>query len=61
MEPKGAMQVIQAEVPLRSMFGYATEMRSMSQGRASFSMKFKEYAPVQPKVEQDILKKLGRI
>jgi len=61
MSPKGtAGQVIKAEAPLMTMFGYATDLRSMSQGRASFSMEFLEYSPVPPKVEQEIMTSLGR-
>ncbi len=60
MSPKGAGQVIKAEAPLMTMFGYATDLRSMSQGRASFSMEFLEYSPVPPKVEQEIMTHLGR-
>ena len=53
-------QVIQAEVPLAQLFGYATDIRSLSQGRAFFSMEFLEYASVPPKVRVEILHKLGR-
>jgi elongation factor G len=60
MHPKPGGQSIMAEVPLATLFGYATEIRSLSQGRASFSMEFQEYAPVPPKVEAEILHKLGR-
>ena len=61
MNPKqGGGQNIEAEVPLATLFGYATEIRSLSQGRASFSLEFQEYAPMPPKVEAEILKKLGR-
>jgi elongation factor G len=58
--PKPGGQVIQAEAPLASLFGYATELRSLTQGRASFSMEFQEYSPLPPKVEAEILAKLGR-
>ncbi|MBX7230869.1 MAG: elongation factor G [Bdellovibrionales bacterium] len=60
MEPKGDLQIISAEIPLMKLFGYATDIRSMSQGRASFSMVFLQYAPVPPKVESEILTQLGR-
>jgi elongation factor G len=56
----GGGQVISAEVPLATLFGYATDIRSLSQGRASFSMEFLEYAVVPPKVKSEILTKLGR-
>jgi elongation factor G len=60
MSPKTGGQVIQAEAPLAALFGYATDIRSLSQGRATFSMEFLQYAPVPPKVEAEILNKLGR-
>lgn len=56
----GGGQVITADAPLATLFGYATDVRSLSQGRASFSMEFLEYAPVPPKVRAEILQKLGR-
>lgn len=56
----GGGQVIQAEAPLASLFGYATDIRSLSQGRASFSMEFLEYAIVPPKIKTEILHKIGR-
>jgi elongation factor G len=57
---QGGGQVISAEAPLASLFGYATDVRSLSQGRANFSMEFLEYAIVPPKVRADILHKMGR-
>lgn len=60
MAPRGKLQVVQAEMPLQTMFGYATDLRSISQGRASFSMEFLEYASVPPKVENEILARMGR-
>lgn len=56
----GQGQVVSAEVPLAQLFGYATDIRSLSQGRAFFSMEFLEYAPVPAKVKTEILHKLGR-
>jgi elongation factor G len=56
----GGGQVIHAEVPLAKLFGYATDVRSLSQGRASFSIVFLEYAPVPAKVKEEILTHLGR-
>jgi elongation factor G len=56
----GGGQVINAEAPLANLFGYATDVRSLSQGRASFSMEFLEYAVVPPKVKAEILQRLGR-
>lgn len=43
ISPRGAMQTIRALVPLAEMFGYVTQLRSMSQGRASYAMKFSRY------------------
>lgn len=51
-------QVISAEVPLATMFGYATQLRSMSQGRAMFSMEFQRYENVSSQVQTEILEKL---
>jgi elongation factor G len=41
--PKGAVSEIKAKVPLRAMFGYSTDLRSITQGRATFSMQFHTY------------------
>jgi len=46
MEPRLGVQLITAEVPLAMMFGYSTDLRSESQGRATYSMQFAHYAPV---------------
>jgi elongation factor G len=56
----GGGQIINAEAPLATLFGYATDIRSLSQGRASFSMEFLEYAVVPPRVKTEVLQKLGR-
>ena len=56
----GGGQVIAAEAPLATLFGYATDLRSLTQGRASFSMEFLEYAVTPPKVKDEILTRLGR-
>ena len=60
MTARGSSQVIQAEVPLATMFGYATDLRSLTQGRATFSMEFDRYSALPPKVAQDVLTKMGR-
>ncbi|MNC66848.1 Elongation factor G 1 [compost metagenome] len=52
-----AGKVIRAEVPLGEMFGYATSMRSMTQGRASFSMEFTRYAEAPASIADAIVKK----
>jgi elongation factor G len=50
-------KIIKAEVPLAEMFGYATDLRSMSQGRATYSMEFGHYAQVPPNVAESVIKK----
>ena len=50
---------IDVEVPLSEMFGYATELRSMSQGKAEFTMEFAKYEPVPKMVGEDLQKKYG--
>jgi elongation factor G len=52
---RGMAKVIQAEVPLAAMFGYATELRSMTQGRASYSMEPSHYARVPKNVADEII------
>ena len=52
----GNAQAVRAHVPLGEMFGYATELRSATQGRGVFSMEFDHYAPVSQSVAQEILK-----
>lgn len=60
MEDTPAGKVIRAEVPLGEMFGYATDVRSMSQGRASYSMEFVRYAEVPASVAEGIVARQGR-
>jgi elongation factor G len=61
MNPKQlGSQQIDSEVPLTTMFGYATDLRSITQGRAHFTMTFIEYRPVPKKVEDEILARIGR-
>ncbi len=59
MEERGNTRVIEAEVPLSELFGYTTELRSMSQGRASSVMEPCKYAPVPAQVKQAILEEVG--
>ena len=54
MTERGGAKVVKALVPLASMFGYATSLRSMSQGRASSTMEFDHYAEVPKNIEQQI-------
>lgn len=55
MKDRGSAKVIDAQVPLAAMFGYATQLRSMSQGRASYSMEFLKYEEVPKNVEREIV------
>ncbi|OGH71018.1 MAG: translation elongation factor G [Candidatus Magasanikbacteria bacterium RIFCSPHIGHO2_02_FULL_51_14] len=55
MTDRGQSKVVRALVPLAEMFGYATSLRSMTQGRASYSMEFKKYMEVPKNVEQLII------
>lgn len=55
MGQRGQMKIVNAMVPLASMFGYATALRSMSQGRANYSMEFDHYAEVPGNVAKDII------
>lgn len=50
-----ALKEINAEIPLAAMFGYATQLRSMSQGRANYSMEFSHYAEVPGNIAQEIM------
>ena len=57
MEESPAGKIIKAEVPLAEMFGYSTDVRSMSQGRATYSMEFSKYAEVPPNVAEAIIRR----
>ena len=57
MEPRGNAQVITARVPLSEMFGYATDVRSMSQGRATYTMQFLRYEEVPKSLAESIVSK----
>ena len=54
MDSRPAAQVIEARVPLAEMFGYATDLRSMTQGRATYTMQFSHYEPVPAAVSEEI-------
>jgi elongation factor G len=54
MEAHAGAQVIAAQVPLSEMFGYATDLRSMTQGRATFTMQFSHYEPVPQPISEEI-------
>jgi len=55
MEPRGGAQVIRAQVPLSEMFGYATDLRSSTQGRATYTMQFSHYAEVPASIAAEIV------
>ncbi|MCK5305518.1 MAG: elongation factor G [Candidatus Omnitrophica bacterium] len=57
MEARGSMQIVKASVPLSEMFKYATELRSMTHGKGSYSMKFSHYEQLPPKITQSIIEK----
>ncbi|MGI9336775.1 MAG: elongation factor G [Gammaproteobacteria bacterium] len=57
MDETPAGRVIRAEVPLKEMFGYATDLRSLTQGRATFTMEFQKYLEVPNSISSEILKK----
>lgn len=59
MDDSPSGKVIRAEVPLGEMFGYATDVRSMSQGRASYSMEFSKYSEAPANIADAIVKKQG--
>ena len=55
LEPRGNAQAIRARVPLATMFGYATDVRSMTQGRATFTMQFDRYEEVPQSIASEIV------
>jgi elongation factor G len=57
MEDAPAGKVVRADVPLAEMFGYATALRSATQGRATYSMEFKKYSPAPSNVAEVVMKK----
>jgi elongation factor G len=57
MEGRGTSQMVHAHVPLASMFGYATELRSMTQGRATYSMEFDHYTALPNSIAEEIIAK----
>jgi len=59
MEQRGSAHVIAAQVPLAQMFGYATDLRSRTQGRATYTMQFSHYDPVPQLISEEIAAKAG--
>jgi elongation factor G len=60
IDERGTSRVIRAHVPLAEMFGYATELRSMTQGRAVYSMEFSRYAEVPSSIANELIAKSKR-
>jgi elongation factor G len=58
MEARGNTQVVNAQVPLSEMFGYSTDLRSRTQGRATYTMQFSEYQQVPEAIAQEIVKRV---
>src|SRR5438132_7866842 len=59
MEARGSSQVIRANVPLGQMFGYVTDLRSMTQGRATSTMQFARYEEVPAAIADEIMAKVA--
>lgn len=57
MDPRPGSQAINAEVPLSEMFGYSTDLRSNTQGRASYTMEFDHYEPLPAKLSEELIAK----
>jgi elongation factor G len=57
MEARAGAQVIEGEVPLSTMFGYATALRSATQGRANYTMQFSHYREVPSSIAAEIIEK----
>jgi elongation factor G len=55
MENRGGAQVIESRVPLATMFGYATRLRSITQGRATYTMQFAAYEPVPQQIYEELM------
>ncbi len=60
MEMRAGAQVVRAFVPLSQMFGYATDLRSATQGRATYSMQFDHYAPMPSSLQEEMVAKARR-
>jgi elongation factor G len=58
IEVRGNTQVIDSHVPLSEMFGYATDLRSKTQGRATYTMQFDHYEPAPISVSEEVVAKV---
>ncbi len=61
MDERGGAKVIRAHVPLSEMFGYATQLRSMSQGRATYTMQFDHYSEVPKNIAEEVISRVRGI
>jgi elongation factor G len=59
MDTRAGSHIIRAMVPLVTMFGYATDLRSMTQGRATFTMQFNCYEEVPPSIAEEVMAKVA--
>ena len=59
MDENPSGKVVNAEVPLAEMFGYATDLRSATQGRATFTMEFERYAEAPKNIADEVIAKNG--
>ena len=57
--PRGNALIVKGSIPLSQMFGYATTLRSATQGRGTFTMQFDHYAPVPSSIADEIIKQHG--
>jgi elongation factor G len=58
MDQRGNSQVVRAQVPLSEMFGYSTDLRSRTQGRATYTMQFDSYQQTPASVQEEIVKRV---
>jgi len=59
IEQRGEAQAILADIPLSELFGYTSTLRSLTQGRAGYTMQFREYVSVPPNIQKKLLEKMG--
>ena len=58
-ESSGSTVMVRAHVPLKEMFGYISDLRSMTKGRASFTMQFHHYEPVPANIAEEVREKMA--
>jgi len=59
MDDSPAGKLVHAEVPLKEMFGYATDLRSQTQGRATYSMEFQRYSETPSSIADEVMRKIA--